>query len=398
MKNKILFVLGFALAAPSCLPAYAVETVCAVVNLELGQQSALEREGFNARLALTNNLGDLPLSNLRVDISIKDADGQPADHLFFTKTTDLANIAAIDGTGIVQPAGKAVMQWLIIPSPGAGGDASGGIRYTVTARMSYSTGGVPRVTTTFPAAITVKPQPMLRLEYVLPFEVFGDDPLTPAAEATEPFPLGLRVSNVGFGTAKNFRVDSGQPQITANEQGLAADLRILGNWLGADALPDKAFAIQFGDLAPGVSKQAAWSLASSLSGRFADFTAGFTHEAELGGALTSLIGSASTYTLIKDVMADLPGRDAQFDFLINKSVPRAMLEEMYQRGEEPPAEFLMESDRPDLTPVQNVPAHLTGALSGSNSVLRLIYEVPVLPNTWVHAVLPAPEGGFRFFP
>lgn len=37
-------------------PAAAVEqTICAVVNLELGQQAALEREGFTARLALTNN-------------------------------------------------------------------------------------------------------------------------------------------------------------------------------------------------------------------------------------------------------------------------------------------------------------------------------------------------------
>jgi len=393
MKNKIWLVLGLILTAAFRSSAFAADTVCAVVNLELGQQSALEREGFNAKLALTNNLGDLPLSGLSITVNIADTNGNAADHLFFIKITDLENIAAIDGTGVVQPGGKAVIKWLLIPSAGAGGTAPGGVRYNATARMTYYTGGVPRQTTTIPATITVKPQPMLRLEYVLPFEVFGDDPLTTLVESTEPFPLGLRVSNVGAGTAKNFQVMSGQPKITVNEQGLVANFQILGNWLGANSLPEKTFDIAFGDIAPGASKQAAWSLASSLSGRFTDFSASFTHSAELGGALTSLIESASTYTLIKDVLADLPGRDAQFDFLVNKSLPRSLLEGMYQRGEEPEPEFLMESDQAGLTPVLNVAAHLTGSLSGSNSVLHLAYELPPPANTWVHATLSAPEGG-----
>ena len=371
-------------------PAAAVEqTICAVVNLELGQQAALEREGFTARLALTNNLGDLPLSNLGITVNIKDADGNAADHLFYTKITDMQSVSAIDGTGIVQPSAKAVIKWLIIPSAGAGGTGAAGKTYYASARMQYYTGGVPRVTTTLPASITVKPQPMLRLEYVLPFEVFGDDPLTPSiVESTEPFPLGLRVTNIGAGTARNFHVDSDQIEITANDQALVSSFSVIGSWLGSQGLGAKTLAIPFGDIAPGGVKQAAWSLYSSLSGRFTDFTASFVHSAELGGELTSLINGIDTYTLIKDVLVDLDGRDAQFDFLVNKTVPRAELEALYQQGGEPAPEYIMESDRAELLPVRNVEATLAGALSGGNSVLRLSYNEALPAGIWVHSSMP----------
>ena len=54
---------------------------------------------------------------------------------------------------------------------------------------------------------------------------------------------------------------------------------------------------------------------TSLSGKFVDFKATFTHADELGGALTSLIQATNTHFLIHDVRVDLPGRDQIRDFL-----------------------------------------------------------------------------------
>ncbi|MEW5883899.1 MAG: kelch repeat-containing protein, partial [Armatimonadota bacterium] len=373
-------------------PTVLGQAICAAAKLELGQEAALEREGFTARLSMTNNLGDLPLSDLRVEVIILDSDGLPASHLFFVGVTNLEGVAAVDGTGVVQPAGTAKASWLIVPSPGAGGTAAAGIRYTAQARMTFNTGGVPRIVTTFPVAITVKPQPLLKLEYVLPFEVFGDEPFTPVVESTVPFPLGLRVSNIGAGTAKRFTVESGQPKITDNAQGLAVDFSLLGTWLGSAALPDNTFLINFGDIAPGGASQAAWSMTSSLSGRFTEFTSTFTHAAELGGALTSLIQSVTTYTLVKDVLVDLPGRDAQFDFLINVTTPRSQLEDEFELGREPKPEYLMESDRPGLTPVLDVAGQLSGTPSGTGSVLNYQFLTAVPTGTWVHSSIPLPTG------
>ncbi|MDP3544321.1 MAG: hypothetical protein Q8T11_17790 [Elusimicrobiota bacterium] len=381
-----------ALSSAVCAPEVLGQAICAAAKLELGQEAALEREGFTARLSLTNNLGDLPLSDLRVDVLILDAQGQATTDRFFVAVTSLEGVAGVDGTGTVQAAGTAKASWLIVPTAGAGGTDPVGVRYTAQARMTFHTGGVPRVVTTFPVAITVKPQPLLQLEYVLPFEVFGDEPLTQVVESTQPFPLGLRVSNVGAGLAKKFTVESGQPKIVENEQSLAVDFSLLGTWVGSKALPENTFLINFGDIPPGGASLAAWSMVSSLSGRFTEFTSTFTHAAELGGALTSLIQSATTYTLVKDVLVDLPGRDAQFDFLVNVTTPREQLEADFRLGIEPRPEFLMESDRPGLTPIVEVPGQLVGTPSGTSSVLNYRFLSPVATGTWVHSSVPLASG------
>ncbi len=365
----------------------AQQTICAVVKLQLTQQAALEREAFNANLDLTNNLGTLPLSAMKIDVIIQDAAGNPAEQLFFIKVNSLTGVQAIDGTGIVQPAGQANAAWLIIPSPGAGGSSPAGQKYTVQARMSFYTGGIARVTTTLPVTITVFPQPLINLEYVLPFEVFSVDPVTMTG-STVPFPLGLRVVNSGSGTAGKFQITSAQPTITDNKQDLVVNFALLGTYLGSTQQTSNSLTIPFGDIPPGGAKQAAWIMTSSLSGRFINFTSTFTHAAELGGALTSLIQSASTYTLIKDVLVDLPDRDKQFDFLINRFTPRSAMEAAYQLGQPPQPDAIMESDRPGFTPVVNTTAHLIGALSGNNGVLGYAFDSPVASNTWVHASIP----------
>ena len=71
----------------------------------------------------------------------------------------------------------------------------------------------------------------------------------------------------------------------------------------------------FGDIPAGESKVGRWNMQTTLSGRFKEFTAEYSHADELGGELTSLIEAANTHTLIRDVVVDAPGRDNVRDFL-----------------------------------------------------------------------------------
>lgn len=73
-----------------------------------------------------------------------------------------------------------------------------------------------------PDVITVKPLPQLTLDYFLQQDVIGDDPLTPEVEAVEPFTLGVRVKNNGLAVARNLKIDSAQPRIIDNQQGLCS--------------------------------------------------------------------------------------------------------------------------------------------------------------------------------
>ena len=260
---RALFALGAALLVPKTLRAQ-LNTLCAEVKLEILQEATLEREAFDARLVVSNNLSDTPLTGLRVRVVIKDVDGNSADQRFFVNVSTLTNTNAVDGTGVVQSSSSADIHWLIIPSTGAGGTSLAGRRYAVNATITGATGGTPQNVTTFDDFITVYPQPSLRLEYVLPFEVFGNEPLTDAIEPIEPFPLGVRVINAGYGTAKNFKIDSAQPKIIDNKQGLDVSFQLLGTVVGGKTIPDTLL-VPFGDIQGGGVAQASWIMSATLS-------------------------------------------------------------------------------------------------------------------------------------
>lgn len=377
------------LAAPLRLWA---QSVCAVVKLEILQTATLERQGFDAHLAVSNNVPTSPLTNLKVQIFIKDANGNPADSLFFVKTATLTNVNAVDGTGIVQSSSTADIHWLIIPSTGAGGTNPAGQRYGVTAIISALSNNVPQNINTFPAFITVQPQPAIKLEYALPFEVFADEPLTPQIEPVEPFPLAVRVTNVGYGTANNFQIQSAQPQILDNKQGLQIDFKLLGTNVGGQTIPNTLL-IPFGNVAPQQVSQAWWIMSTSLSGRFTSFTSTFTHAADLGGQLTSLIQNVTTYTLLKDVLIDLPGRDSVPDFLVNATFDRSSMQAMLDSGVQPPAQFVLESDQPTPLIVTEVPGAVSGTLGGTSAALAFRFAQGVSSNVWVHSYAPFTPGG-----
>ena len=377
---------AFALGLLAALGAYAraQTTLCAVVKLEILQKATFEREAFDAHLAVANSLPATPLTNFKVQIFFTDPNGNNAGSLFFVKTSTLTNINAVDGTGVIQSSTTADIHWLIIPSSGAGGSFPSGIQYSVTATITAQSGSSAQNITTFPALITVNPQPLLKLEYALPYEVFGQEPLITQIEPIVPYPLAVRATNIGYGTAGDFQIQSAQPVILDNKQGLAVDFTIIGTQVDGVTIPNTLL-IPFGDVASQQVVQAGWVMTSSLSGRFISFTSTFTHAASLGGQLTSLIQSVTTYTLLSTVLVDLPGRDTIPDYLVNETTERLSMQGMLDSGVQPPAQDILESDQPSPLPVTEIPGALSGTLSGANATLTLQFTSAVGPNVWVHS-------------
>ncbi|MBI5239112.1 MAG: hypothetical protein HY926_01435 [Elusimicrobia bacterium] len=399
MSPKGLRRLGLASAASAlCLALPVIKalgqtnSLCAVVKLEIKQQATLEREGFDAHLVIENNVIDQPLTSLKVQIYFKDAEGNPADQSFFVKVATLTGTNAVDGTGVVQSSGTADIHWLIIPAAGAGGNNPAGHRYGVSALITSVSNGAPQSVKTFDAYITVHPQPLIKLEYALPYEVFGDEPMTEGSiEPVEPFPLAARVTNIGYGAANNFQIESAQPKIVENKQGLLVDFKLIGTQVGGKTIPDTLL-IPFGDIQPGAVSQASWLMTATLSGRFISFTSTFSHAAELGGQLTSLMQSVTTYTLLRDVLVDLPGRDQVPDYLVNTSMDREAMQDLLNSGSQPPAELILESDQAQPLPVTEVPGSLSGGIGGTSAALTYTMTGAVGSNIWVHSYAPWPYG------
>lgn len=318
------------LLAALLLPAGAADPVCARVKIQIEQELTFEREAFEARMTINNGLPDTPITDIAVTVNFADETGAPvlatSDP---NSTTALFFIRLQDGSSLpstVAANSSASIKWLIIPAPGAGGTRPQGTVYMVGAHLSYKVSGSEEQVDVSPDSIFVKPMPRLTLDYFLPSEVNGDDPFTDYIEEPEPFSLGVRIKNAGYGPAKNLKIDSSQPKIVENKQGLLVSFLLHGCTIDDQPAAPTLLA-DFGTIAGGTTKVARWIMTSSLYGRFVDFTATFSHADDLGGRLTSLIEQVNARLMIHDVLVDLPGRDNVRDFLAyrltNGTDPRA---------------------------------------------------------------------------
>lgn len=376
---SILVALG---ALPSAI--HAQEAICARVKIEIEQELSLERQAFEARMRINNGLDTLDLQDIEVEVLFTDEEGGlvPATSdpdavgaTFFLGDPQLDGISGVDGSGVVPRSSSGEVRWLIIPAPGAADGQIEGKRYFVGAVLRYTFGGQVEEVVVAPDFIVVKPQPQLALDYFLTREVRADDPFTPEIEPIEPFTLGLRVQNAGSGVARNVNLATGQPRIVENEQGLLIGFRITDGFVDDEpASPD--LSLPFGDILPGDAATGRWSMETDLSGEFVEFDVTVTHADELGGAVTSLITSATAHSLIRDVRVDAPGRDAVRDFLAQDDGPLVVYE----------------SDSVD-TEVADHSDVATFTLFGSSGPIQ-VYDMTLPPTAGpLYASVEDPEGG-----
>ena len=277
------------------------ETIHEVIELSISQNVTMERDAFWAGLGIFNKMPDKNIDNVGVTLHIRDDTGFANDK-FFIKSPNLRNINNVDGSGVISPSGLASAQWLIIPKPGAGGINPDGAKYNISANITYSVDGINFETVTHEIEIVVKPQPEMVLDYFIPSDVI----------ANKPFKLAVKVTNEGYGEARDFAIETAQPVIYYNPSGLLLDFEIIRSQLQGEER-STSMKVDFGDIQPGESKIAWWDMVTSIDGTFTEFTGEFTHSSELGGMETSLIKEINTYIIQKQLGTGELG----YDFLAN---------------------------------------------------------------------------------
>lgn len=303
--------------------AQQYQGLCSYVKIEIMQELTLERVGFLATLEVTNNEGDASITDfsaaLTFGMDAGDGTITDASHLFFVQPPKIRGITAIDGTGIISPGQKAVVEWFIIPKLSAGGTTPDGRQYEIGAQLAGSIYGLEISQDVFrvlPDTITVKPDPELEITYFQPRDVDGDNPFTPdIVESPIPFTLGVLVQNVGYGRARSIKIASEQPRIVENLQGLLVVPQLIGSRVDDQQTDSTSLTVNLGDIEPGRCRKGAWDMITTLSGEFTEFKASYTHAPELGGRDTSLIRDLNAYFMVHEVLNDQPGRDNLRDFL-----------------------------------------------------------------------------------
>ena len=311
--------------------AFADDTICATCRLQISQQVTFERQAFNATMKITNGLSS-ELTEVQATIYFTDAAGGPVTATNIPSETGKTFFYE-DANGLPPPTsvsgnGSASLGWLIIPSAGASGTNPNGTQYFVGATLNYTVAGKQQSVKVVPSYIYVQPQPLLTLDYFLPGQVYGRDPTSSVITPPIPFNLGVRVTNTGYGGAAHLAINSGQPVITDNPQGLAVQFLLLGASVN-DAAVQPTLLADFGAVGAQQSSVARWVMTSSLSGQF-QFSATFSHADSLGGAVTSLLTATHAHTLVHDILVDLPGRDAVRDFLANDGTTATPVYEVYE--------------------------------------------------------------------
>lgn len=391
MKNIIVAILGI-LTMTGFIGVKCADATCAKVSMETSQSLTLERVAFDAKLGITNAIPDQAIQNIRVDVNITDKDGAARNDLFFVKAPVLTGITgSLDGSGSIAAGAGGDAHWLIIPSPGAGGQNVLGTDYWVGAALSYTLGTTTETIPISPAKITVKPMPQLVLDYFMPYAVLGDNPYTPLVEPPVPYSLGLRVVNFGYGSAANLRIDSAQPKIVANDEGLLVDFKLQSTNVNDAPVVPTSLAVSFGDLASKKAGTASWQMISTLSGKFKEFKTSFTHASELGGDLTSFITATNPHYLTHMVKVNLPGRDARLDFLGYETDITANSDKLPQyiyESEIPIGSTSLDDARQSVTVLPaSAPAHPTPEYPS------VILTLPAGAAGWVYTRLSDPSQG-----
>lgn len=356
LRNYLICLLAL------CLPTLlsATDSLCAVVKIRIEQTLSLERQAFDAALVI-NNAQATPLRQVNIDVVFKDADGNAVvatsdsnntNAKFYLRPNDMTGVSGnnVNGTGEIAGNSEAEIHWLIIPSPGASGNAVDGKLYYVGAKMTYQQGGVSKVMSIGADTITVKPTPKLGLDYFITKDVYADNPLTTTVvEKAEPFKLGVLVSNTGIAAANRVSIKSAQPKIIENQQDLLIDFSIIGSKVNGQAVNTGLMA-NFGHIPAGGVASGYWIMKTTLAGTFTDIVAKVSHAENLGGQLTALLTSdaITSHLLAGYVINNSAGEDDVNDFLADDGTAAQPVYRLYESdGDQSPVKDL--SNRATLT-------------------------------------------------
>ncbi|KAI2508644.1 Coagulation factor 5/8 C-terminal domain [Fragilaria crotonensis] len=297
------------------------EGVCASVRVQIKQRAVLTRDAFEAELQIQNS--GLDMTNITITLSITNRDSsRSANNLFVLSSPTLIGITSVDGEGTLAGSISGSASWLIL----ALSDAAPTVPtyYNIGGKFEYYQDGVPTSITMNPDTILVSPDPQLDLLYFHEYDIFGDDPFTPAIEPPVPYKLAVLVKNSGYGDAKGLRIMSGQPEIIDNEKGLLVDFKIISAELaGQPAQP--SLEIDFGTVPARSSKVGVWTLTSTLQGTFSNYNATFTYKGPLNDERLALIKSVQIYKLSRYVFIDSAAEDGR---RLGDSLPAFLIDKL----------------------------------------------------------------------
>lgn len=310
---------------------YIVESntgsVCSSITLQFTQEMKMTRQAFRGTLSVFNGSEVTSMGDIKLNLTVKDEDGNIAGSNKFQINPEkldgfTGNLDFTSGWTLeAQKTGTATI--LFIPTKNAAPTTPQ--RYSFGGTISYIDPftGLEVTRELSPITLTVKPSPNLNLIYFMQRDIKGDDPLTAdVVEPSEEAEFSVLINNVGYGDATDIRMVTSQPEIVANEKGLAVKFNLVSSQLNGE---EKSLALggsvatEFGTIPAQKTAYAQWWMTSSLLGHFTSYDIAANHVSSYGNPDLSLLNEVTIHELIRSI--DIPKDDEKMvGFLTNDIV------------------------------------------------------------------------------
>jgi hypothetical protein len=293
-------------------------SVCVQVVVEFEQHLVMTREAFEGTFTVRNGYDTESMESIGLNFTVKDEDGNDCTHLFQITTTSLEGLTSIDGDGSLGGGMQGMAKILFIPTKEA----------AITEPKVYYFGGTfsfvdpyyqeALTYDLYPVEMTVNPSPDLYIDYFMQRDIIGDDALTEGVvEPSVPAELGVIIYNKGVGTAKNVILETAEPKIVENSQGLIIDFSMYGASFNGNEAQLGLMEIPFGNIESGRTAVGEWLFTSSLLGHFVSYEAHVIHNNSYGNPDLSLVSHLDIHELIHPIRAYGDLDDGINDFLVN---------------------------------------------------------------------------------
>ena len=294
--------------------------VCSKVSVQFRQTMAMTREAFEGTLKIYNGHTTDPMENIDLNMVIKNADGVDCTDLFQINVSSFDQITAIDGTGSLDAQQEAVIRLMMIPTIAAAPETPQVYSFGGSFTFLDPFSGEEMTYQLYPVELTVNPSPDLHVDYFVQRHLISDDPLTTdTIEATEPAEIAMMIRNVGAGNADNVYLESFQPTIIENQNGLLINFEIVGAAMNGEQRPLGLLDIPFGTIQSQSAGIAEWYFTSSLMARVLRSTPNVIHNDSYGNPNLSLVTELHSHELIKAITAYGSMDDGVNDFFVNET-------------------------------------------------------------------------------
>ena len=356
--------------------------VCAKITIQFNQTMTMTREAFEGTLKIHNGHIFNPMQDIDVNIVIKNENGVDCTGLFQINVKSLSQITGVDGEGTIDAQTEGTVVFEMIPTIEAAPEVSQFYSFGGSFSFLDPFSGEELTYPLFPVRLQVNPSPNLHVDYFVSRYIISDDPLTDSIEPTVPAELAMMISNVGAGDANNVYLQSSQPQIIENQNGLLIEFDMVGSAMNGVPRPLGLTDIPFGTIESQTTGIAEWYFTSSLLSRVISTTPSVIHNNSWGNLQLSLVTELNSHDLIKAITAYGSLEDGINDFFVNETPDFNHIPDM-----------IYFSNGGTATVHKVITASTEGVLSETNDAI-LLHVTPIAAG-WNYTCLDDPAEGLR---